>query len=59
MWPPASKRNITALLQAWSQGEHAALDELLSVVYGEMHQQAERYMRRQPVGHTSNDGARA
>jgi RNA polymerase sigma factor (TIGR02999 family) len=52
MSSPAPHGNVTALLQAWSRGERAALDELLPAVYGELRRQAERYMRRQPAGHT-------
>lgn len=43
---------VTALLRAWSRGEGNALEELLPLVYGELHRQAERYMRAQAVGHT-------
>jgi RNA polymerase sigma factor (TIGR02999 family) len=43
---------VTQLLQAWSRGERAALDELLPLVYRELHQQAERFMRAQHPGHT-------
>jgi RNA polymerase sigma factor (TIGR02999 family) len=48
--PPPQQ--ITALLQAWSRGDRAALEALFPAVYGELRHQAERYMRRQPVGHT-------
>lgn len=44
--------NLTALLRAWGRGEAAALDELLPLVYDDLHHQAERYMRAQPGGHT-------
>jgi RNA polymerase sigma factor (TIGR02999 family) len=44
--------DVTALLQAWSEGDQAALDRLLPAVYEELHRQAERYMRTQPPGHT-------
>lgn len=43
---------MTALLQAWSRGDQAALDRLMPLVYGELRRQAERYMRRQSPGHT-------
>ncbi|HEV8176721.1 MAG TPA: sigma-70 family RNA polymerase sigma factor [Gemmatimonadales bacterium] len=43
---------MTALLQAWTRGDPSALEALLPAVYGELHRQAERYMRRQPAGHT-------
>ena len=51
MTPPLS-HHVTKLLRAWSQGDRRALDELLPLVYRELHQQAERFMRAQPVGHT-------
>ena len=49
---PPHRGHVTALLLAWARGEQAALDDLLPLVYGELHQQAERAMRAQPVGHT-------
>ena len=49
---PSSTSDVTRLLQAWSDGDPAALDELLPVVYRELHHQAERYMRNQSPGHT-------
>ncbi len=44
--------DVTGLLRAWSDGDRAALDQLLPVVYRELHRQAERFMRAQPPGHT-------
>jgi RNA polymerase sigma-70 factor, ECF subfamily len=44
--------DVTALLRAWSEGDQAALDQLLPAVYEELHRQAGRYMRVQPAGHT-------
>ena len=44
--------DVTALLRAWSDGDRAALDQLLPLVYRELHRQAERFMRAQPPGHT-------
>jgi RNA polymerase sigma factor (TIGR02999 family) len=43
---------VTTLLHQWGGGEEAALNELLPIVYDELHRQAERYMRAQPAGHT-------
>jgi RNA polymerase sigma factor (TIGR02999 family) len=43
---------VTQLLRAWGNGDLAALDELLPLVYGELHRQAERFMRTQAPGHT-------
>ena len=45
-------RDVTTLLQVWGQGDESALNELVPLVYGELHRQAERYMRAQPAGHT-------
>jgi RNA polymerase sigma factor (TIGR02999 family) len=49
---PSSTPDVTALLRAWSDGDRTALEELVPVVYRELHRQAERYMRGQPAGHT-------
>ena len=43
---------ITRLLIAWKNGDAAALEELIPIVYGELHQMAERYLRRERPGHT-------
>ncbi len=43
---------ITQLLQRWSAGEPAALDQLLPLVYDELRQLARSYMRRQASNHT-------
>ncbi len=47
--PPA---DITRLLQAWTEGGDIALEELLPIVYAELHHLAERYMKREASGHT-------
>jgi len=50
---PTPPRNlVTALLRAWARGEQAALNDLLPLVYDELHRIAERSMRDQPEGHT-------
>jgi len=38
---------ISRLLHAWSDGNRTALDELLPLVYDEMHRQAHRFLRRE------------
>jgi RNA polymerase sigma factor (TIGR02999 family) len=48
--PPS--RQITKLLVLWRQGEHEALDQLIPLVYRELHRMAERYMRRERPNHT-------
>lgn len=46
------KRNITQMLQQWSGGNHAVLDELMPIVYDELRRQASRYLRRERINHT-------
>lgn len=43
---------ITEILQDWSDGNREALDELMPVVYQELHRQAARYLRRERQDHT-------
>lgn len=43
---------ITSLLRAWTGGDQKARDEILPVVYEELHRIARRYMRRERPGHT-------
>jgi RNA polymerase sigma factor (TIGR02999 family) len=44
--------SITALLARAHEGEPAALDRLLPIVYGELHRLAESALRRDRSGHT-------
>ena len=37
--------DITGLLKAWSQGDKEALEQLMPLVYAQLHAQARRYMR--------------
>jgi RNA polymerase sigma factor (TIGR02999 family) len=48
----AASRNITELLMAWSDGDRAALDELMPLVYGELRGLASAYLARERRGHT-------
>lgn len=50
--PPASDPHVTELLLAWSNGERAALDELIPLVHEELLMLARRYMARENAGHT-------
>ena len=43
---------VTALLQAWGDGDLAARDRLFPLVYGELRRRAAHYMRRERPGHT-------
>lgn len=49
---PMPQDRITQLLQRWSQGDQAAADEILPLVYGELRRIAESYFRRERPGHT-------
>ncbi len=49
--------DVTALLLAWRQGNRAALDELIPVVYQELRRLAHGYMAGQPSGHTLQTSA--
>jgi RNA polymerase sigma factor (TIGR02999 family) len=50
--PTASPKEVTQLLIDWSRGDQAALDSLMPLVYEELRRMANRYMRRERVGHT-------
>src|SRR5262245_19210326 len=43
---------ITSLLQAWSEGDAAALDRLIPLVYTELHRTARQCMKRGRAGET-------
>jgi RNA polymerase sigma factor (TIGR02999 family) len=43
---------VTGLLRAWSGGDLAARDEVMRVVYADLHQRAAGYLRRERAGHT-------
>src|SRR5881394_3736578 len=48
--PPAE--NVTELLVAWGNGDESARDELMPLVYEELHRLAHRHMGRERIGHT-------
>lgn len=50
--PDASRSDVTRLLVAWGNGDTSAADQLLPLVYDELHQVAARAMRRENEGHT-------
>ena len=43
---------LTKLLEAWSRGDRAALDELTPLIYGELRKLAKYHMSREGPGHT-------
>lgn len=48
----ATTRNVTQLLVSWSDGNHAALDQLTPLVYDELRRLAGRYLRNERPDHT-------
>jgi RNA polymerase sigma-70 factor, ECF subfamily len=50
--PTRSSAGITQLLQRWSDGEENARDELMPLVYDELHRLAVTYLRRERREHT-------
>lgn len=51
MQPPLPNE-ITHLLRRWSEGDSKALDQLMPVVYEELHKLAGGYLRQERPGHT-------
>jgi RNA polymerase sigma factor (TIGR02999 family) len=43
---------VTRLLLAWRQGDDKALEDLIPLVYGELHRMAQRYLRHERPDHT-------
>lgn len=47
-----SSHGVTELLERWGQGDQDALDQLLPLVYDELHRLAGAYLRRERRDHT-------
>ncbi|MBL8207036.1 MAG: sigma-70 family RNA polymerase sigma factor [Blastocatellia bacterium] len=47
-----SPKDVTQLLQAWGEGNQAALERLLPLVYDELRRLARSYLRRQSANHS-------
>jgi RNA polymerase sigma factor (TIGR02999 family) len=47
-----SRADVTRLLQAWSDGDASALDQLVPLVYQELRRLAKYYMVQERAGHT-------
>ena len=52
-----SPKEVSQLLAAWSDGDEAARDELIPLVYEELRRLAHRYMNRERPGHTLQTSA--
>jgi RNA polymerase sigma factor (TIGR02999 family) len=50
-------KDVTVLLQAWSQGDMSALDQLTPMIYDELQRLARRYMARERPSPTLETGA--
>jgi RNA polymerase sigma factor (TIGR02999 family) len=50
--PDPRKPEITKMLREWGGGNQEVLDELLPLVYDELHRQAARFLRKERPGHT-------
>jgi RNA polymerase sigma factor (TIGR02999 family) len=53
----AAPHDVTGLLVAWGNGDQAALEELMALVYEELHRLAERRLRRERPDHTLQPSA--
>jgi RNA polymerase sigma factor (TIGR02999 family) len=47
-----SQHDVTRLLRAWGAGDERALEQLMPLVYDELHRLAHRYMSREQPGQT-------
>jgi RNA polymerase sigma factor (TIGR02999 family) len=52
MTQPPSPEEVTELLVAWGDGDRAALDQLMPLVYEELRRLAHRYLGRERKDHT-------
>src|SRR5437588_1397661 len=50
-------QQVTELLVAWSNGDQAALDQLMPLVHDELHRLAHHYMSRERPDHTLQTSA--
>jgi RNA polymerase sigma factor (TIGR02999 family) len=49
---PPDREGVTRLLLSWCEGHRSALDQLMPLVYAELHRLAAAYLRRERHGHT-------
>lgn len=46
------QHHVTELLREWTDGRTAAMDELLPLIYNDLHRRAAAYLRHERVNHT-------
>lgn len=49
---PTSRQDVTDLLIEWGKGDQEALNQLMPLVYHELHRLASRHLRHERPGHT-------
>jgi RNA polymerase sigma factor (TIGR02999 family) len=54
---PDSPNEVTQLLAAWGNGDQNALDQLMPLVYSELHRLAHRHIKKERPGHTLQTSA--
>ena len=57
MVTPDRPTQVTRLLIDWQEGKKGALDQLMPLVYQELHRLAHQYMSRERPGHTLQTSA--
>jgi RNA polymerase sigma factor (TIGR02999 family) len=50
--PASNPHEISLLLRVWSEGDKAAMDRLMPLVYGELRRLAKSHMRRERANHS-------
>src|SRR5687768_15923083 len=53
----ASPQEVTRLLAAWSDGDEAALEQLVPIIHAELHRLAKHYLKLEREGHTLQTSA--
>jgi len=53
----ASPQEVTRLLAAWSDGDEAALEQLVPIIHAELRRLARHYLKRERPGHTLQTSA--
>ena len=53
----ASPQDVTQLLAAWSDGDEAALEQLVPIIQAELRRLARHYLKRERPGHTLQTSA--
>jgi hypothetical protein len=52
----AAPHQVTRLLKEWSEGDETALEQLMPLVYDELHRLAHQHVRREKPGNVLHNG---